>query len=67
MTAPSSRDAARASNLDAGMVVPPLDVQQMLACHQATLAYYFDAQRWLATQRSREDWPCVWRMAPVEP
>jgi hypothetical protein len=42
----------------------PVDVSTMLAQHGASLPHYYDAQRAAAARRSREDWPCIWRMAP---
>jgi hypothetical protein len=50
-------------------VPPPLpaDVALLLARHGAALPHYFDAQQAAAAQRSRSDWPRIWRMAPPLP
>lgn len=45
----------------------PADVALLLARHGAALPHYFDAQQAAAAQRSRTDWPRIWRMAPPLP
>lgn len=72
-TVPSPGDVPGAAGLGAAAesaeVPPPLpaDVALLLARHGAALPHYFDAQQAAAAQRSRTDWPRIWRMAPPLP
>jgi len=64
MTALQTRDPAGASIADEALAAPPPDVQMLLDSQGAELPFYFDAQRAEAARRSREAWPCLWRLAP---
>lgn len=72
-TALSSGDAPGAAGPagpadPAAMQAPlPADVALLLARHGAALPRYFDAQQAAAAERSRTDWPRIWRMAPPLP
>lgn len=63
-------DVPGAAGLAGATEVPtplPADVALLLARHGAALPHYFDAQQAAAAQRSRTDWPRIWRMAPPLP
>lgn len=48
---------------DERLGIPPPDVQQLLDSRGLALPLYYDAHQDAAQQRSRQQWPGLWRLA----
>ncbi|MBA4175017.1 MAG: hypothetical protein C0505_00420 [Leptothrix sp. (in: Bacteria)] len=64
MTAQKTAETRLALPEGRGLAAPPPDVQGLLRCCGAALPTYFDAHSAEAERRSRQDWPCLWQLAP---